>query len=71
MSRYVEGDFLVGPLTAADFALYPAVAFMYRCQQRVPTFDAASLVPPSLMTWKQRLEALPYFDKTIPPHWRA
>jgi hypothetical protein len=37
----------------------------------VPTFDAASLLPPSLMTWKQRLEALPYFDKTIPPHWRA
>jgi len=71
MARYVEGEFLVGPLSAADFALYPSVAFMYRCQQRVPTFDAASLVPPALMAWKHRVEALPYLDKTYPPHWRA
>jgi glutathione S-transferase len=70
MARYLAGDFLVGPLSAADFALYPAIGFMYRCQQRVPSFDAASLVPPALMAWKRRVEALPYFDKTIPPNWR-
>ena len=71
MARYVAGDFLVGPLSAADFALYPAIGFMFRCQQREPTFDAASLVPAALMAWKRRVEALPYFDKTIPPHWRS
>ena len=71
MARYLEGDFLVGPLSAADFALFPAIGFMFRCQQRVPTFEAAPLVPAALMAWKQRVEALPYFDKTVPPHWQA
>ena len=71
MARYIEGEYLVGPLSAADFALYPAVAFMFRCQQRVPTFDAASLLPPALIAWKQRVDALPYLDRTVPPHWRA
>jgi glutathione S-transferase len=71
MSAYLEGDFLVGPLSAADFALYPAVGFMLRCEQRVPTFDAASLFPAPLAAWRKRIEALPYFDATWPPHWRA
>lgn len=71
MARYLAGDFLVGPLSAADFALYPAIGYMFRCQHRVPSFDAASLIPSALMAWKQRIEALPYFDTTFPPHWRA
>ena len=36
MARYLAGDFLVGPLSAADFALYPAIGYMFRCQHRVP-----------------------------------
>ena len=71
MARYLDGGFLVGELSAADFALYPAVGFMFRCEQREPTFDAASLLPPKLAAWKERVEALPYFDATWPPHWRA
>jgi len=71
VARYLAGDFLVGPLSAADFALYPAVAFMDRCHQREPSFDAASLMPPALAAWKKRIEALPYLDATRPPHWRA
>lgn len=71
VARYLAGDFLVGPLSAADFALYPAVAFMDRCHQREPSFDAVSLVPPALAAWKKRVEALPYLDATWPPHWRA
>jgi glutathione S-transferase len=71
VARYLAGDFLVGPLSAADFALYPAVGFMFRCHQRVPSFDDASLLPPALAAWKRRVEALPYFDATWPPHWRT
>ncbi|MEO8484852.1 MAG: glutathione S-transferase family protein [Betaproteobacteria bacterium] len=71
MARYLHGDFLVGPLSAADFALTPAVAFMFRCQQRVPSFDAASLLPPALVAWKGRIDALPYLGATLPPHWKA
>jgi glutathione S-transferase len=65
LARYLAGDFLAGPLSAADFALYPALGFMDRCHQREPTFDASSLWPPALAAWKKRVEALPYLD------WRA
>jgi glutathione S-transferase len=71
MARYLKGDFLAGPLSAADFSLYPPVAFMYRARVKLPDFDADSLFPPELRRWKDRMQALPYFDKTIPPHWKA
>jgi len=71
MANCLAGDFLAGPLSAADFALYPVVAFLDRCHQREPWFDAQSLVPPALATWKRRIEALPYFAATWPPHWKA
>jgi glutathione S-transferase len=70
MARYMKGDFLVGPLSAADFSLYPPVAFMWRCRVKLPDFDAEGLLTPELRAWKKRIEALPYFEKTIPPHWK-
>jgi glutathione S-transferase len=70
MSRYLKGDYLVGTLTAADFWLYPAVAFMYRTRTKLPDFDADGLLTPELKRWKGRIEALPFFGKTIPPHWQ-
>ncbi|HUH93791.1 MAG TPA: glutathione S-transferase family protein [Casimicrobiaceae bacterium] len=71
MARYLQGDFLVGPLSAADFWLYPPVAFMWRCRVKLPDFDAEGLLPQALAAWKKRIETLPYYDKTIPPHWKA
>jgi glutathione S-transferase len=71
MSRYLKGDFFVGPLSAADFSFYPLVALMYRVRVKLPDFDADSLVTPEIKAWKTRIEALPYFDKTVPPHWKA
>jgi glutathione S-transferase len=70
MTRYMKGDFLVGPLSAADFSLYPPIAFMWRCKVKLPDFDAEGLLTPELRAWKKRMEALPYLDKTIPPHWK-
>lgn len=70
MSRYFKGDFLVGPLSAADFSLYPMVAFMYRARVKLPDFDADGLLTAELKRWKTRIEALPYFEQTIPPHWK-
>jgi glutathione S-transferase len=64
------GDFLVGPLSAADFAFYPLVAFTKRCETKMPDLDAEAMLTPELRAWKARIEALPYFDKTIPPHWK-
>jgi glutathione S-transferase len=71
MSRYLKGDFLVGPLSAADFSFYPLVAFMYRARVKLPDFDADGLLTPALKSWKARIEALPYFEQTIPPHWKV
>ena len=66
----MQGDFLAGPLSAADFALYPLVAFLDRCRVKLPDFDGAALLPPPLAAWKARVEALPYLAATIPPHWQ-
>ena len=71
LTRSLRGPFLAGPLSAADFALYPHVAFLFRAQaKKLPDLDAAALLTPELAAWKSRVEALPYFESTIPPHWR-
>ncbi len=68
----MRGDFLAGPLSAADYALYPIVAFFYRGKAvKMPDLDADGLLGPKLRAWKARVEALPYFAKTMPPHWQA
>jgi hypothetical protein len=28
-------------------------------------------LPPKIAAWLKRIEALPYYDRTIPPHWRG
>lgn len=68
----MRGDFLAGPLSAADFAFYPLVAFLYRAQKmKLPDLDADGMLTPKLRAWKARVEALPFFEKTVPPHWKA
>lgn len=70
-TRYLAGDFLVGPLSAADFAFYPLVAFIKRCETKLPDLDADGMLTPELRLWKARMEQLPFHEKTIPPHWKA
>lgn len=68
----MRGDYMAGPLSAADFAFYPFVAFLYRAQKmKLPDLDADGMLTPQLREWKGRVEALPFFDKTVPPHWKA
>jgi glutathione S-transferase len=69
-SDAMRGDFLAGPLSAADFALYPMVAFLKRCELKLPDLDADGMLTPRLRAWKARIEGLPYLDKTVPPHWK-
>ena len=70
-TRSMRGDYLAGPLSAADFALYPLVAFIKRCEIKLPDLGADSMLTPEVRAWKSRIERLPYFDKTIPPHWKT
>jgi glutathione S-transferase len=69
-TRALQGDFLAGSLSAADFAFYPYVAFVKRCELKLPDLDADGILTPELRAWKARIERLPYFDITIPPHWK-
>jgi glutathione S-transferase len=70
-TRAMRGEFLAGPLSAADYSLYPLVAALWRAEMKLPDLDAAGMLTPELLAWKARIEALPYFDKTLPPHWRT
>jgi glutathione S-transferase len=66
----IQGTYVAGPLSAADYALYPYVAFLFRVEQkRIPQLGAAQLLTPELVDWKARIEALPFFARTYPPHW--
>jgi glutathione S-transferase len=70
-TRALRGPFLAGPLSAADFSLYPLVAFIFRAQEvRMPELDADAMLTPELRAWKARVEALPYLASTTPPHWQ-
>jgi len=68
----LRGKFLAGDApTAADFILYPEYAYVGRLTFRKPELKLTELVPAPLAQWGKRIEALPYFDKTFPPHWRG
>jgi len=78
--RDLEGsvdEWLLGrDLSAADIVLYPLVATLLRAAgkpaaqkldlQLLPLADRY----PRLAQWCRRIEGLPGFDATYPPHWR-
>lgn len=71
-TRELRGEYLAGDApTAADFVLYPYLAYCKRITARKPEADIASLAPEPLQQWARRIEALAYYDKTYPPHWRS
>jgi glutathione S-transferase len=70
-SRELRGQFLAGDmLSAADLVLYPWVGYVKRITVRRPETKLAEVIPAALADWAKRIESLPYFDKTFPPHWR-
>jgi glutathione S-transferase len=66
----ITGDYLAGPLSAVDFALYPYVALVQRMAKRKPDLIAGDLGGLAISTWIRRMEALPVVRKTWPPHWK-
>lgn len=70
-AKELRGKYLAGDEPcAADFVLYPFLGFCWRINFRKPEAGMADIIPPALADYKKRIEALPYFDKTFPPHWR-
>jgi glutathione S-transferase len=64
--KFLAGD---AP-TAADFVLTPWLGYVWRIDFRKPETKLAEIVPAAIADYKKRIEALPYYDKTFPPHWR-
>jgi glutathione S-transferase len=68
----LRGSFLAGDEpTAADFVLYPDIAYVKRIAAKKPASGLAGILPAPIAAWAARIEALPYFEKTFPPHWRS
>ena len=69
-AKELRGKFVAGDApSAADFVLYPMLGYCWRVTFRKPESDLDHL-PAALVDYKKRIESLPYFDKTFPPHWR-
>ena len=67
----LRGKFLAGDTPcAADFVLYPYLGYVWRIGVRKPETKMEALMPAAMAEYKKRFEALPFFDKTFPPHWR-
>jgi glutathione S-transferase len=66
-----SAGFLAGSqVSAADFTLYPLIALTQRMQKKKADLDVAAIIGPAVAAWMKRVEALPYFAKTWPPHWK-
>jgi glutathione S-transferase len=71
----VEGrlskPWLLGQLSAADFALYPFLALFPRFELRERELGLGALLGPKIRAFMSAVQALPYFERTYPPHWRT
>ena len=71
VAKELEGKFLAGDtMTAADCVLGPCLQYCKRITFRKPETKLDDLIPAALRDYNKRIESLPYFDKTYPPHWR-
>jgi glutathione S-transferase len=62
--------------SAADCVLYPGIRSLMRAAEKpgAELFDLPIPGPtrlPAVAAWMKRVEALPNFDRTFPPHWRG
>jgi glutathione S-transferase len=68
---YLRGDFFAGQLSLADFVIYPFMRVPVRVEERLPGKGLKrENLPANIAAWMRRIEALPYFERTIPPHWK-
>lgn len=73
-----EQDFLVASgITAVDFRLYPVLSLIWRALMiagRKGGVEGMEQIQrehyPAIDRWCQRIEALPYYEKTYPTSWR-
>ena len=76
-ARLARSDWVVGEsFSAADIVIYPALKVLLRAlakpaaQELSTRFLPLAANYPALERWSKRVEALPGYDRTFPPHWR-
>jgi glutathione S-transferase len=65
-----DGAWLAGDLSLADFTVYPQLRMARRLGERMPQHAVDDLIGPGLAAWMGRVESLPYYPRTVPPHWK-
>ena len=71
LAHELRGPWFEGAgITALDLVIYPMIGYLKRITFRKPESRLAEIIPPPIAEWAGRIEALPYFDKTFPAHWR-
>jgi glutathione S-transferase len=77
-ARLAKSDWVVGEtLTAADIVIFPGLQMLLRALRKPEAAELSSrFLPldvnyPALARWVARVEALPGYERTYPPHWRA
>ena len=81
-ARVIEGrlsksDWIVGEhVSALDFVVFPGIQLLLRALNRPEAAELRSrFLPmefnyPALARWISRVETLPGYERTYPPHWR-
>ncbi len=71
VERWMTDGWLVGELSLADLALHPVLAGVRRIGDRMPQHSMSAQIGPRTRAFMARVEALPYYERTYPPHWKA
>lgn len=76
--RLAQAPWLAGAqCTAVDIVIFPAIKLLQRALARREADDLQTpfepLEPnfPAIAAWLRRVEALPGYERTYPPHWRS
>ena len=76
-NRLSASDWLVGEhVSAADMVVFPQIMLLLRALEKRDAGDLRTrFLPmeqhyPAIARWIQRVEQLPGYEKTYPPHWR-
>jgi glutathione S-transferase len=75
--RLSKSDWLVGEQpSAADLSVFPGIMLLRRAMEKHEAGDLRSrFLPlestyPAIARWIQRVEQLPGYERSFPPHWR-
>jgi len=75
--RLSKSEWIVGDCSAVDMVVFPGIQLLRRALEKPQARELSSrFMPievnyPALGRWLARVAALPGYERTYPPHWRA